>query len=197
MTGSGNFFGVKFDFLVGRCVKKCKKVILLGRKSTICVSMLQLLGEYDCRVDSKGRMRLPTALLDQLQQLGADEFVINRGFEKYLTLYPKSIWEGITRDINRLNVYDKQHREFLRYFFRGAQPVVLDSAGRILVNKRLLDYAGIAKDVILSAVNDRIEIWDKAEYERQLEQEPEDFSDIAQAVMGNRPLGQVTDDTEP
>ncbi len=163
----------------------------------ICVFMLQLLGEYDCRVDSKGRMRLPTALLDQLQQLGADEFVINRGFEKYLTLYPKSIWEGITRDINRLNVYDKQHREFLRYFFRGAQPVVLDSAGRILVNKRLLDYAGIAKDVILSAVNDRIEIWDKAEYERQLEQEPEDFSDIAQAVMGNRPLGQVTDDTEP
>ncbi len=156
--------------------------------------MLQLLGEYDCRLDAKGRMRLPSGLLEQLQQLGAEEFVINRGFEKYLTIYPKAVWESITREINRLNVYDKQNREFLRYFFRGAQPVRLDSAGRMLVNKRLLDYAGITKEVILSAVNDRIEMWDKAEYERQLEQEPANFSDIAQAVMGNRPIGHITDD---
>ncbi len=157
--------------------------------------MLQLLGEYDCKLDGKGRMRLPAGLLEQLQQWGAEEFVINRGFEKCLTIYPKIVWDGITKEINRLNVYDKKDREFLRYFFRGAQPVRLDSAGRILLSKRLLDYAGITKDVILSAVNDRIEMWDKEEYERQLEQEPDNFSDIAQAVMGNRPLGHITDES--
>lgn len=156
--------------------------------------MLQLLGEYECRLDGKGRMRLPSGLLEQLQQLGTEEFVINRGFEKHLTIYPEVVWKSITREINQLNVYDKQDRAFLRYFYRGAQPVRLDSAGRLLVNKRLLDYAGITKEVILSAVNDRIEMWDKLEYEHQLAQEPANFSDIAQAVMGNRRLGHITDD---
>ena len=150
--------------------------------------MQQLLGEYECKMDAKGRMRLPSALIAQLGEEELHQFVINRGFEKCLMLYPDEVWSTISEQVNRLNQYNKKERDFQRYFYRGAQKVGLDSADRILVNKRLLEYAGIEKDVILMAVNDRIEIWSKEQYDLMLENEPEDFSDLAQDVLGGNPL---------
>ena len=76
-------------------------------------------------------------------------------------LYPEPVWDRITNEINQLNLYNKKNRDFVRYFYRGAQKLEMDSADRILVTKRLLEYADIDKDVILSAYNDRIEIWAK------------------------------------
>ena len=143
----------------------------------------QLLGEYECKIDAKGRMRMPSGLIAQLGGEGL-AFVINRGFEKCLMLYPESVWEKITNEINQLNLYNKKNRDFVRYFYRGAQKVAMDSADRILVSKRLLEYASVEKDVILSAYNDRIEIWAKQEYEQLLEEEPTDFSDLAEDVLG-------------
>lgn len=144
----------------------------------------QLLGEYECKIDAKGRMRMPSGLINQLGEGEALNFVINRGFEKCLMLYPESVWERITNEINQLNLYSKKNRDFVRYFYRGAQKVSLDSADRILVSKRLLEYAGVEKEVILSAYNDRIEIWAQQEYEELLEEEPADFSDLAEEVLG-------------
>lgn len=145
---------------------------------------MQLLGEYECKVDAKGRMRMPSGLIAQLGEGKAHTFVINRGFEKCLMLYPESIWEKITTEINQLNLYNKKNRDFVRYFYRGAQKVALDSADRILVSKRLADYAGIDKDVILSAYHDRIEMWAKDQYDVLLDEEPADFSDLAEDVLG-------------
>ena len=150
--------------------------------------MQQLLGEYECKMDAKGRMRLPSALIAQLGEAELHQFVINRGFEKCLMLYPDEVWSTISAQVNRLNQYNKKERNFQRYFYRGAQKVALDSADRVLVSKRLLEYAGIEKDVILMAVNDRIEIWSKEQYDLMLEEEPEDFSDLAQDVLGGNPL---------
>lgn len=144
----------------------------------------QLLGEYECKIDAKGRMRMPSGLIAQLGQAEALNFVINRGFEKCLMLYPEPVWERITNEINQLNLYNKKNRDFVRYFYRGAQKVAMDSADRILVSKRLLEYAGIDKEIILSAYNDRIEIWAADQYESLLEEEPEDFSDLAEDVLG-------------
>ena len=133
--------------------------------------MRQLLGEYECKIDAKGRMRIPSGLLGQFE--GAEiSFVINRGFE-----------------INGLNQYDKRNRELVRYFYRGAQKLVLDAADRVLVSKRLLEYAEVKKDVILAAVNDRIELWAKDKYDNMLDEEPMDFSDLAQSVLGNKMQG--------
>ncbi|MEN0002628.1 MAG: division/cell wall cluster transcriptional repressor MraZ [Bacteroidota bacterium] len=145
---------------------------------------MQLLGEYECKVDAKGRMRMPSGLISQLGEGKAHHFVINRGFEKCLMLYPEAVWEKITAEINQLNLYNKKNREFVRYFYRGAQKVALDSADRILVSKRLATYAGIEKDVILSTYNDRIEMWAKDEYDQVLNDEPADFSDLAEDVLG-------------
>lgn len=146
--------------------------------------MQQLLGEYDCKIDAKGRLRLPA---DLIQQIGKKEnlpFVINRGFEKCLIIYPIEVWEYTTREINQLNLYNKQNRDFVRYFYRGAQRVSLDNTDRILINKRLAEYANISKEVILSAYNDRIELWSKEEYDKLLANEPSDFSNLAEQVLG-------------
>ena len=153
--------------------------------------MQQLLGEYECKMDAKGRMRLPSALISQLGDAEVHSFVINRGFENNLMLYPQEVWDTISAQINRLNQYNKKQRDFQRYFYRGAHKVTVDSADRILVNKRLLEYAGIQKDVILAAVNNRIEIWAKEQYDILLDNEPEDFSDLAQDVLGGEPLNDL------
>lgn len=151
----------------------------------------QLLGEYECKIDAKGRMRLPSGLIGQLGEKEQYEFVINRGFEKCLMLYPVEVWDKISEEVNQLNLYNKKNREFVRYFYRGANKVMMDSADRVLVTKRLLEYAGIEKDVILSAYNDRIEIWAKDQYDMLLDDEPMDFSDLADDV-----LGKVTNNSE-
>lgn len=144
-----------------------------------------LLGEYEVALDSKGRFRMPSGLANQLGEVEREKFVVNRGFEKCLVLYPIALWNSITAEINQLNLYNKKNREFARYFFRGAQEVSPDSADRILLPKRLAEYAGMNKEVILSAYSGRIEIWSREEYDRMLEQEPDDFSDLAEDVLGN------------
>lgn len=144
----------------------------------------QLLGEYECKIDAKGRMRMPSGLINQLGEGEKHSFVINRGFEKCLMLYPEAVWQQISEEVNALNLYNKKNRDFVRYFYRGAQELLQDSADRILIPKRLLEYAGIEKDLILSAYNGRIEIWAKDEYDTMLDQEPTDFSDLADDVLG-------------
>ncbi len=149
--------------------------------------MQQLLGEYECKVDAKGRLRLPGDLIQQLGKQDAFQFVINRGFERCLMIYPLEVWEYTTKEVNQLNLYNKQHRDFVRYFYRGAQRVGTDSSDRILVAQRLLNYANISKEVILSAYIDRIELWSKEEYDKLLADEPADFSSLAQEVLGKSP----------
>ena len=149
---------------------------------------MQLLGEYECKIDPKSRMRLPSGLISQLGE-EKPAFVINRGFENCLILYPEQVWEEISKEVNALNQYDKRNRDFVRYFYRGAQRLELDAADRLLISKRLLEYAGIDKDVILVAVNDRIEVWATEKYDRMLEAEPDDFSDLAQSVLGDKTGG--------
>lgn len=146
--------------------------------------MQQLLGEYECKMDAKGRMRLPSGLISQLGEAEVDTLVINRGFENCLMLYPEAVWDRISEEVNSLNIYNKKNRAFVRYFYRGAQKLSVDSADRILVPKRLQEYAAIEREVILSAVNDRIEVWAKDQFDLLLEEEPDDFSDLAEEVLG-------------
>ncbi|MDX9941228.1 MAG: division/cell wall cluster transcriptional repressor MraZ [Bacteroidales bacterium] len=146
--------------------------------------MTYLLGEFDIKVDSKGRFMLPSGLKKQLTEGDQERFVINRGFEKNLTLYPQSEWQKISQEVNSLNLYNKKNREFVRYFFRGASEVMLDSANRLLLPKSLLEYAGIEKEIVLFAYGQRIEIWAREVYESMMNNEPEDFSSLAEDVMG-------------
>lgn len=145
--------------------------------------MRQLLGEYDCKIDAKGRMRLPSGLLNQF---GEDKaFVLNRGFENCLVLYPMEVWEAKSAEVNQLNTYIEKNRKFKRYFYRGAQEVTIDSADRILIKKALLEHATIDKDVVLSAMDNIVEIWAKEKYDSVIDDEPENFSDLAESVFAS------------
>jgi MraZ protein len=146
--------------------------------------MKSFMGEFECRLDSKYRIVLPSALKKQLPLEAEGRFVVNRGFEKHLVLYPFNEWEIITAELRRLNLYVKKNRDFVRYFHRGATELALDGSGRLLLPKRLLDYAGIREDIILLAYSNRIECWDRELYDQLLDTEPEDFARLAEEIMG-------------
>lgn len=148
--------------------------------------MGNLIGEYYCKLDSKGRIMIPAGLKKQLPPEANGQFVVNRGFEKCVALYPKNEWNTIARDINKLNRYNKKNREFQRYFFRGATQLGMDGTGRILVPKSLAIYAGVDHEVVLFAYGDHVEIWDRTTYENLFADEPEDFANLAEEVMGDK-----------
>ncbi len=143
-----------------------------------------MLGEFECKIDAKGRFMMPSGLRKQLGPEDQERFVINRGFENNLTLYPQSEWLKISREVNALNLYNKKNREFVRYFFRGASEMRLDSTGRLLLPRQLISYAGIEREIVLFAYGNRIEIWARNAYEEMMANEPDDFSSLAEEVMG-------------
>jgi len=147
--------------------------------------MSKFLGEFDCKLDAKGRMMIPVGLKKQLPGAGDEGLVINRGFEKHLVIYTRKEWDKIVGDLEKLNQYEKKTREFIRYFTRGASELSLDSAGRVLIPKPLLEYAGIEADVVLSCQLNKIEVWAEKAYNDQLDNEPENFARLAEEVMGN------------
>ncbi|MCX6272912.1 MAG: division/cell wall cluster transcriptional repressor MraZ [Bacteroidetes bacterium] len=149
--------------------------------------MTNLIGEYECRLDPKGRVMLPTGLLRQIPKEAYDRFVIHRGFEKCLVLYPINVWNEIVGDIEKnYDHFASNHRQFLRYFYRGANEVALDTANRVLIPKSLLEYAGVDKDLVMFAVFNHIEIWAQDTYNQLLSDEPEDFARLAEEVMGKK-----------
>jgi MraZ protein len=155
--------------------------------------MSNFLGEFDCKLDVKGRMMLPVGLRKQLPEAVSEGLVINRGFEKHLVIYTRKEWDKIVEDLNQLNSYEKKTREFIRYFTRGASELMLDATGRVLLPKSLLEYAGISttgsSDVVLSCQFNKIEVWAKEAYDAQLDDEPENFANLAEEVMGNAGRG--------
>jgi len=146
--------------------------------------MNNLIGEFECKLDSKSRIMLPACLKKQFAQEDQHSFVVNRGFEKCLVLYPLSEWKKISDELGKLNVYNKKKRDFIRYFLRGASHLSLDGSNRLLLPKALISYADISKEVTLFAQFNRVEIWAKDIYENLITNEPEDFSALAEEVMG-------------
>ena len=146
--------------------------------------MAQFLGEYECNLDAKGRIKLPISLKKQLNPTANGRFVINRGFEKCLILWPFDQWEKVIGRVNKLNTFRRKERAFVRYFYRGATEIVMDATDRLNLPKPLFSYARIDKSVLLCAQNDVIEIWNKQLYEDLLSIDSDAFADLAEEVMG-------------
>jgi len=146
-------------------------------------------GEYECKLDEKGRLRLPSAILNQLGENNSREFVANRGFERCLYLFPKDIWTVKLNEVQGLNEYLPEVRQFKRYFYRGATEFTPDKADRILLPKILLDYAGIDKTLIITAVGEYLEIWNAEAYRDLINTELEDISALAQKIAHLRTKG--------
>lgn len=150
--------------------------------------MTSFLGEYEVTLDAKGRFLLPAGFKKQLKE-GENSFVLNRGMEKCLSLYPKESWNVIVEKISKLNEFDPKVRNFRRMFMGGATEVELDSAGRLLLPPSLKEHAELTKDIILAPGMDKIEIWDAVRYKKFFDQmAPETFSQLAAEVMVNTGL---------
>lgn len=146
--------------------------------------MSGLLGEYEVAIDAKGRFLLPSGFRKQLPEGAAERFVINRGFESCLTMYPMDTWNVLAEKMNRLNDFNPKVREFKRLFLNGANVVEVDSAGRLLLPKPLMEYSGIKKDMVFSAQGNKVELWDKDTYYNYIRQRANDFSNLAAEVAG-------------
>jgi len=147
---------------------------------------LDFLGEFEIRLDAKGRFKLPAGLKRQLGTSPDRRFVVNRGFEKCLNLYPLTAWQRVSSKVKSLNTFKRKHREFVRYFFRGATEVTCDASDRVLLPKQLQTYAGIEKEIILFGHTDKIEIWDKKRYEELLNVDAEIYADLADEIMNDQ-----------
>lgn len=148
--------------------------------------MLNIIGTYECRVDAKGRLMFPVAFKNQLSEVAAQGFVIKRGiFRKCLELFPVPEWNIESARINKLNRYRQKNTDFIRKFMDGVKIVELDNAGRLLIPKDLFIFAKISKDIVMASVVNKIEIWDKDEYEKAVSYDPEDFAKLAEEVMGD------------
>lgn len=146
--------------------------------------MAGFIGEYECKLDAKGRFMLPAGLKKQIDPAAQEQFVMNRGFEGCLVLYPMNEWNVETARFEKLNLYVAKNRKFYRQFHNGATQLALDSAGRLLVPKQLAGAAGIEKEVVLFAYANRIEVWAKDRYHEEMG-DGGDFESLAEEVMGN------------
>ncbi|MBC8034748.1 MAG: division/cell wall cluster transcriptional repressor MraZ [Chitinophagaceae bacterium] len=148
--------------------------------------MEDFLGEYEVTLDPKGRFLLPAGFKKQLPEDANAQFVMNRGIDKCLTLYPIKVWEPIIERISRLNDFEADARRFSRRFLSGATKMELDSAGRLLIPQVLKDYAALERDIVLIARINKIEIWNKTAYDELLNSYEDDaeFSKLASQVMG-------------
>jgi len=148
--------------------------------------MINLIGTYECKADAKGRLALSAALKKQLSPILQDGFVLKRSvFQPCLEMYPMSEWNILMQKVNKLNRFVKKNNDFIRRFTAGVKIVELDASGRLLIPKDLQLFAGITKDVVLSSAVNIIEVWDKDNYEKAIDDAAVDFSDLAEEVMGN------------
>lgn len=148
--------------------------------------MLNLIGEYDCKLDAKGRMLLPKGLQKQMENDLHEGFVLNRDvFSSILVIYPWKVWEQISAEVNSLNKFVRENVIFIRKFNSGATRVYLDAQGRLLIPSSLSEYAGLSKEVKLNALTDRIELWSKKAHKEMLEEDI-DMAELSERVMGSR-----------
>jgi len=151
--------------------------------------VVNIIGSYECKLDSKGRLAIPAGLKKQLQTIITDGFVIKRSvFHACLELYPMSEWNAEIAGVNKLNRFVKKNNDFIRMFMAGVKMIEMDPSGRLQISKDLMSFSGIKKEVVLSSSVNRIEIWDKDAYEKAISNPDVDFAQLAEEVMGSLDL---------
>ncbi|ABS40950.1 mraZ protein [Clostridium botulinum F str. 230613] len=119
------------------------------------------IGEYNHGLDTKNRIIIPAKFREELGK----NFVLTKGLDGCLYVYPKSQWEVLQKKLETLPLTNKNARAFVRFFFSGAHELELDKQGRTLIPQNLLEYGQIQKEIVSIGVSNRIEIWSKEKWE--------------------------------
>lgn len=137
-----------------------------------------LIGEYNHNLDAKGRLIIPSKLRPSL----GTSFVITKGLDTCLFLYPQEEWEIIREKLKKLPMTNKYARSFVRFFFSGASECSLDKQGRVLIPENLRDHAGLTKEAIIIGVSTRLEIWDSKKWDQYLNEDNLSYENIAEKM---------------
>ncbi|MDO5041130.1 MAG: division/cell wall cluster transcriptional repressor MraZ [Peptoniphilus sp.] len=137
-----------------------------------------LIGEFNHSIDSKGRVIIPSKFREDLQ----GQFVMTKGLDHCLFVYPMEEWKKITDKIKELPMTSGPVRSFVRTFFSGAQDQILDKQGRVIIPQNLRDHANIDKDVVIIGLNTRVEIWAVEEWDSYQEEEALSYEDMAEKL---------------
>tara|TARA_B100001741_G_C16534213_1_gene591050 strand:+ start:773 stop:1237 length:465 start_codon:yes stop_codon:yes gene_type:complete len=149
--------------------------------------MHNFIGSYECKLDSKGRIMIPVAIKKQLNPIISKGFVIKRAvFNNCLELYPIDEWNILMEKVKSLNRFNKKNNDFIRRFTAGVRAIKIDSSGRLLIPKNLTNYVNIKKEVVISSTVNILEIWDRNNYEKAIDEATIDFGSLAEEVMGNK-----------
>ena len=147
--------------------------------------MKNFIGTYECKIDDKGRLKLPSSLVKQMEDFGGDSFVVKRSvFQPCLEVYPMKGWEKLMEKINKLNRFQKKNADFIRQFTAGLKTVEPDNAGRLQISKDLTLFANLRKETVITSAGELFEIWDKEAYENVIATNEHDFALLAEEVMG-------------
>lgn len=153
----------------------CRCVENSGRKWGIVMFM----GEYHHSIDEKNRLIMPSKFRESL----GNSFVVTRGIDSCLFVYPKSSWDNITSELNKLSFTKSDVRAFQRFFLAGATICEFDKQGRISITSTQSSYASLLKECVIIGVNDRIEIWSKENFDKFLDNNIDSISDIAERLF--------------
>ena len=138
------------------------------------------MGEYAHSIDAKGRIILPA---DFRQELGVS-FIITKGLDKCLFLYGQQAWDELAAKLRALPLAKPEARAIVRFFFSGARTLECDKQGRFLVPANLRNHAGISlkQDVVLTGVDNRIEVWSKDQWNQYNGEVDPDVTAIAASL---------------
>jgi len=137
-------------------------------------------GEYECKLDAKGRLTLPSKVKSRLPEVSGNQLVLSKGLETCIVVYPQVEYMKIYARIASLSEFNEEYRELQRNLFRRIADVDLDSVGRILIPKQMTHHAGLKKQVIIVGLGNRFEIWNADTYNENIIKDNEAFSKLVQ-----------------
>lgn len=140
-------------------------------------------GSYMYAVDTKGRVNLPAKLRKYVSPETNDTFIVTRGFEKCLFVYPIDEWNKLEQNLRNLSAYNQEHRRFIRAILELAQESQLDGQARLSIPQELRGYASIQNEVRIIGTLDKIELWNPKVYDEYKTTQPDSYESIAEKVM--------------
>ena len=138
------------------------------------------IGEYQHNLDEKGRMAVPAKFRADLKQ-GA---VVTRGLDNCLFVYTIKEWQKLVEKLGSMPMTQAKSRAFNRFILGSAMDLELDSQGRILLPDYLRQFASLKKEAVIAGLYNRLEIWDKAQWEKYKQQTEKDSVAIAENLAG-------------
>ncbi|MBP9478626.1 MAG: division/cell wall cluster transcriptional repressor MraZ [Sebaldella sp.] len=137
------------------------------------------MGEFTCKIDEKGRFMLPAKFREILQE---DEFVITRGLDNSIDLFPSNEWVNIENELRKLKRTDSKHRAYQRFVLSAATKLTVDKQGRVNLPNSLVEHAKINKNIIVTGMVDKIEIWSEEVWKEYINKTESSIEEIVEEI---------------